>query len=472
MIKEVSLPKSWDHECDVLVIGGGNAGFPVAIEAAKAGAETIVLEQYKKCFGSLAVFVGKHINFAGSEFQRNQGIDDSPEKYYEDAMKYSNGDAKLWKSYVSNHLKGYDFLAEIGATPTEVWRLPGHSVPRSLFYDGGGPKILKLLEEAANWQGVKIMHNHKALSLFVDLEKERVVGVEVQKDGKALNFRARKAVVIASGGFGNNPEMVEEFRGFTYADRCIAMMRGHTGEGIKMAMSIGAATRNIGTAAIASIPVDANTKKLESLLVNHLLCGGIIVNEQGNRFINESTPKLGGDPKAPYIGEISFRQPGDFLYVIYDSNSKERIQMVDWSLYQEYQSDTIEDLAKQIELDPESLSATVNKYNEDIDAYGYDTVFNRKVLEVPPDAPVLKIEKGPFYAIKGMSSLTSFKGGLKINENAQVVDLYDNTISGLYAAGETTGGWFREGCYIDGTMTSMSLTMGLLAGKNAAAEKP
>jgi flavocytochrome c len=472
MIKEVSLPEKWDHECDVLVIGGGNAGFPAAIEAAKAGAETVVLEQTKKCFGSLAVFFGKHVNFAGSKFQKDQGVEDSPDKYYEDAMKYSNGDPELWKAYVSNHLKGYDFLTEIGARPTELWRLPGHSVPRSLFYEGGGPKILSLLEAAAKRQGVEIMYNHKALRLFVDLEKERVVGVAVQKDGKTLNYGARKAVVIASGGFGNNPEMVEEFRGFTYADKCICMMRGHTGEGIKMAMSIGAATRNIGTAAIASIPVDANTKKLESLLVNHLLCGGIMVNEQGKRFINESTPKLGGAPKSPYIGESSFRQPGDFLYVLYDSNIKERIQMVDWSLYQEYQADTIEALAEQIGIDPESLCATVNKYNEDVDTHGYDTVFNRKALEVPPDAPVLKIEKGPFYAIKGMSSLTSFKGGLKINDKAQVVDLYGTTVSGLYAAGETTGGWFREGCYIDGTMTSMSLTMGLIAGKNAAAEKP
>lgn len=475
MLNEISLPESWDLDSEVLVIGAGNAGFPAAIETVRAGAKTVVLEQSEKCFGSLAVFFGKHVNFTNTDLQRKQGIEDSPDKYYEDAMKFSKGDPSLWRAYVDRTLETYKFIVDLGYEPLELWRLPGHSVPRGHFFRGGGPELLKVLERAAKQEGVEILFNHRAIRLLVDPKRKKVVGVQVEKDGKTLNFRARKAVIIASGGFGNNAEMVEEFRGLTYAEKCIPMMRGHTGEGIRMAMSIGAATRNIGTAAVASIPIDANTKKLGSLLINHILCGGILVNQQGKRFVNESIPKLGTNPKHPFIGEAAFRQPGEYVFVIYDSVIKEKIALVDWSLFKEYEAETIEALAEKIgklEIDAKALAETVREYNEDIDKLGYDSKFGKKVIEHPPDSPLIKIEKAPFYAIKGMGSLTSFKGGLKINSNAQVLDLYGDVVPGLYAAGEATGGWFSDGCYIDGTMTSMSLTFGRLAGINAAAEKP
>jgi len=472
MLDEIVLPKEWDSESDIVVIGAGNAGLPAAIEATKAGAETVVLEQLPECGGSLSVFFGKHTNFAGSDFQRRKGIEDSPDKYYEDAMKFSKGDPSLWRAYVDRHLEAYEFVTNLGYEPLEVWQLPGHSVPRCHFFRGGGPELLRLLEREARKQGVKILFNHKAIRLFVDPERRRVVGVKAEKDGKILNFKARKAVIIASGGFVNNPEMVEEFRGRTYAEKCIPMTRGHTGEGIKMAMAIGVATRNIGTAAIASIPVDANTKRLQSLLINHVVSGGILVNQEGKRFVNESVPKFGSNPKRPFIGEAAFRQPGDYVFVVYDSNIKEKIELVDWSLYQEYKAETIEELAKQLGIDPKALAQTVREYNEDIDRFGYDTKLGRKVLGHPPNAPLIKIEKPPFLAIKGVSSFTSFKGGLKINPEAQAIDIYGNVVPGLYAAGEVTGGWFSEGVYLDGTMTSVSLTMGRIAGINAAAEKP
>lgn len=475
MLKEISLPKSWDHESDVLVIGAGNAGLPAAIEAARAGAKTTVIEQAKEPSGSLSVFYGKHVTFVNTDFQKKQGVTDSPDKYYEDAQKITRGDTSLWRTLVDRNLETYKFFVDLGAEPAELWRLPGHSVSRGHFFKGGGPEILKVLMNGAKQAGVEILFNHKASMLFVDPAQKRVVGAQVQKDGKTLSFKARKAVVIATGGFINNPKMIENFRGLTYAEKCVPMTVGHDGSGIEMAMSIGAATRNIGTAAIASIPIDANTKKLASLLINHILCGGIIVNQQGKRFVSESIPKLGGNPKSLFIGEAAFRQPGDFLFVIYDSVIREKIELVEWDLFQEYKADTIEGLVEKIgksEIDGKGLAETVKKYNEDIDKFGYDTLFNKKTIEQPPNSPLIKIGKPPFYAIKGVTSLTSFKGGLKINTKAQAVDIHGDVVPGLYAVGEATGGWFSDGCYFDGTMTSLSLTFGRIAGINAAAEKP
>jgi fumarate reductase flavoprotein subunit len=464
MLDELAVPKEWELECDVLIIGAGTAGLAAAIEAADAGAEVAVLEQMPKPGGSLSVCAG-NINFAGSDYQRERGIEDSPDKYYEDGLEGCRGEPAMWRAFMDNHLKTYEMITGLGYEPMDIWLLPGHNVQRSHYFVGGGPKLLELLEQGSVERGVKILFNHKAVRLIVDPAKKRVVGVKAEKDKKALNFKARKAVIIASGGFGNNPKMVTEFKGLSYAKRCLPTMRGHTGEGIRMGMAIGVATSHIGTAAMPSIPMDANTKNPAAITLHHTLCGAIFVNALGQRYVNECLQIF------PYLGEASFAQPGDYVFTLYDSTIRENIELIDWSIFKEYEADTIQGLAKQLEIDPQALAETIREYNEDIDTNGYDTKFDKRVLQHPPNAPLLKVEKPPFYGIKLMQCFTSYKGGLKINEKAQAIDHYGNVVPGLYAAGEGAGGLFGEGYYLCGTMICMSLTLGHIAGRHAAAEK-
>ncbi|MFX0202273.1 MAG: FAD-dependent oxidoreductase [Candidatus Hodarchaeota archaeon] len=464
MLDELSIPKGWDLESDVVIIGAGTAGLSAAYEAAKAGAETLVLEQMPKCAGSLSVCAG-NINFAGSAFQRKKGIEDSPDRYYEDGIKGCRGDPSMWRTFVDNHLKTYEIITDLGYEPLDVWLLPGHSIRRSHYFVGGGPELLKILERGSKGQAAKTLFNHKAMRLIVDPVRKRVVGVTVKKDRKVLNFKARKAVIIASGGFGNNPRMVEEFKGLSYAKRCLPTMRGHTGEGIKMAMAIGVATSHIGTAAIPSIPMDANTKNPAAITLHHTLCGAIFINSMGKRYVNECLQIF------PYLGEAAFKQPGDYVFTIYDSEIRKLIELIDWSIFKEYEAETIEGLAKQLDIDPKALAETIREYNEDIDRFGYDTKFGKKLLLAHLNVPPVKIEKAPFYGIKLMNCFTSYKGGLKINSNAQTIDQYGDVVPGLYAAGEVAGGLFGEGYYLCGTMICMSMTFGRIAGINAAAEK-
>jgi len=356
-------------------------------------------------------------------------------------------------------------ITGLGYKPIAVWLLPGHSAQRAHYFDGGGPELLKLLERSSREQGAKILFNHKVKRLIVNLARKRVVGVRAEKDKKVLNLKARKAVIIASGGFGNNPRMVEEFKGLEYAKRCLPTMRGHTGEGIRMAMAIGVATSHIGTAAIPSIPMDANTKNPAAITLHHTLCGSIFVNSLGKRYVNECLQIF------PYLGESSFAQPGDYVFTIYDSKIRELIELIDWSIFKEYEAETIEELAKQLGIEPKALVETIREYNDDIDKNGYDTKFGKKLLLAHINAPPVKIEKPPFYGLKLMNCFTSYKGGLKINANAQAIDQYGEVIPGLYAAGEGAGGLFGEGSYICGTMICMSMTFGRIAGINAAAEK-
>lgn len=464
MLDELSLPKKWDLETDILIIGAGTAGLAAAIEATKAGAQVTVMEQAPSCAGSLSVCAG-NINFAGSKYQLEQGIEDSPEKYYEDGINVCHGDPVLWRTFIDNHLDTYEMITGLGYKPVAVWRLPEHSAQRSYYFEGGGPELLRLLEKGSKEQGAKILFSHKVKRLLVDPERGRVVGVSVEKGKEVLNFKANKAVIIASGGFGNNPRMVEEFKGLEYAKRCLPTMRGHTGEGIKMAMAIGVATSHIGTAAIPSIPMDANTKNPAAITLHHTLCGSILVNSLGKRYVNECLKIF------PDIGEASFAQPGEYVYTIYDSVIRDMIELIDWEIFKEYQDNTIEGLAKQLGMEPKSLVAGVKEYNDDIDKNGYDTKFGKTMLLGHVNRPPVKIEKPPFYGIKLMQCFTSFKGGLKIDTRAQAIDQYGQVVPGLYAAGEGTGGLFGKGSYICGTMICESLTFGRIAGMNAAAEK-
>jgi len=148
-------------------------------------------------------------------------------------------------------------------------------------------------------------------------------------------------------------------------------MRGHTGEGIKMAMAIGVATSHIGTAAMPSIPMDANTKHPAAITLHHTLCGSIFVNSLGKRYVNECLQIF------PYLGEASFAQPGDFVFNIYDSKIRELIELIDWTMFKEYEADTIEGLAKQLDIEPKALVEGIKEYNDDIDKNGYDSKFGK-----------------------------------------------------------------------------------------------
>lgn len=463
MFNEVILPKEWDVETDIVIIGAGTAGFCAAIEATKAGAKVVILEQAPSPNGSLSVCAG-NINFAGSPFQKERLIEDSPDNYYEDGLEGCKGDPVMWRKFVDNHLDTYDLIAGLGYKPIDIWLLPGHNITRSHYFEGGGPQLLKLLEKGAKDNGADIKFKHRAAQLYVDVSDKRVIGVKAESGGKTVNCKANKAVIIASGGFGNNPKMVTEFRGEEYAKRCLPTMKGHTGEGIKMAMSIGVATSHIGTAAMPSIPMDAVTKIPDAITLHHTLCGSIFVNMQGKRYVDECLQIF------PYLGEASFNQEGEYVFTIYDSVIRDMIHLINWDIFKEFQDDTIEGLATQLGIEPAKLVEGIKEYNDDIDQNGYDTKFGKKLLLGPHKIPPVKIEKPPFYGIKLMDCFTSYKGGLKTNTESQALDYSGNVVPGLYIAGECQGGLFAEGSYLCGTMICYSMTFGRIAGMTAAAE--
>jgi len=430
------IPQKWDGEADIVVIGGGNTGIPAAITAHDKGVSVIVLEASGGMASSLAMIAGG-TPFTGTDLQKAEGIKDSPDQLYDEAVKVSGGRPDLWRALVDRQEEVYRWLVSLGAKPERVLTAPGHKVRRSIKFVGHGPALCKILREALKKSGVDVRYKTRARRLIVD--NGRVIGVTAESDGKTANFKAGKAVILTTGGFCQNLDIVKEY-GPHYADLVPTAPPTHQGDGLKMAMAIGAATEGLGLAVCPSMPVGAETLTF----VNHGLSGGITVDRWGNRFGNEATEELGTYTEKHKI--CLDRDPTGLHITVADQAIRDTNAPPNPGRETIYQADTIEELEKQLDIPAGNLQATVAEYNSDIEKYGYDRKYEQNKI-----------------------CLTSMKGGLKINAKCQVIDQFGDVIPGLYAAGEIAGG--LEGIphhYYTGRMTLQAFTQGRISGDVAA----
>lgn len=466
MVEEI--PSKWDETFDVIIIGAGNSGLPAAYAAAKGGANVAVLEQMPCPSGSLTRMAG-WINQAGTELQKKRGIEDSPDIMFKDFVEVCQPcnpiNLEVVKNYCRKTPEIYPFLEQYGAKCLGIQLTAGASRPRGHVYSG--VEALKALHRAAQEAGAKILFKHKVLDLYRDPTTKRIVGVKVRvRRGEYANFKARKAVILASGATLDNPLLVWEFGSYRHASLCCPEARGHTGEMILALMRLGIPIRYPGTHMYASIPLDYNTRHPLSHFLSIWWAGAVLVNINGVRFVNED------EKLFPTVGEACFLQPDAISFVVFDQSIYDlitrEVPQVIWEVFKLYKANTLEELAGQMGVPTENLVNEIEKYNEDLKKYGYDRKFGRRKCLLL-DRPAIPIEKPPFYAIKGISGLTSTRGGVMINAKGQVLDVDYRPVPGLYAVGElATGGLFRDGNYICGTHTSFAISYGLIVGENVA----
>ncbi|MGF1666730.1 MAG: FAD-dependent oxidoreductase [Acidimicrobiia bacterium] len=462
----------WDAEFDVVIAGAGGAGLAAAIEAAKAGARTVVFEKQGKIWeSSTAINVGM-VAFAGTDVQERLGIEDSSELLYQDLLAVGGGKniPGLVRTYADNQLDTYRWLTDMGVQWAEATTAAaGMSRPRGHFSDP--LDMVRILKREAERHGANVLYHCAVTGLITDSDR-RVTGIELRDRMNETRVRARGGVVLATGGFARSPERLAAID-----RRFIGMAAttgvGHTGDHLRMAEPLGAFFRDMEYVKPSYELHVTGDGATEICLVFYL--GAIIVNRQGRRFVNESIPYkdigMASIDQTDGVGFMVFDQPIFDRGVQNTRNAagalppenvvsgldESRIRLL-------VKADTIEELADRMHVPRQELVDTVERYNNFVDA-GADPEFGRSHLSANIGVPV-KIETPPFYAYEAKSHFLATYAGLAIDENTRVLTA-DGHIEGLYAAGEAIGG-FHGASYHSGAAVGQALVFGRIAGRQAA----
>jgi fumarate reductase flavoprotein subunit len=450
---------------DLLVVGGGLAGYCAAHEAATHGLRTLLIEKEAR-IGGATVLSGGSFAFAGTPLQQRLGIEDSEETLYADLRRvggHENDDA-LVKAYVVQQRAAYDWLGSLGVEFERVFVASGQSVPRA--HSRNAQEVLDIVARRAHETGrVQTRLNVAARRLTRDEPGGPVTGVIAEAQGRSLPIRARNGVVLATGGFSRNEELLRLF-----APNQAGAQRmggpGNTGDGLLMAWQLGAGFRDMAYIK-GTFGNHPSAGSEDHFLLFPMYAGGIAVNAQAQRFVDESL-------SYKLIGEACLRQPGCIGYQIFDQRIFERGRpgipsmdfQADLDAGRVISAPTLRELAKALELDPDSLLRTVREYNASVEK-GVDAAFGRDGL-CNHYGELVEISVAPFYGFASKSVVLATYCGLTVDESARVKDVYGTVIPNLFAAGGVMGG-FHGQAYMTGTANGKAVIFGRIAARAALA---
>lgn len=472
-----NVPDKWDRETDVVVVGYGGAGAAAAIAAREAGAEVIVLEKREVPGGSTAI-CGGIIYAANTSVQKENGIEDSADKMYQHYINAGKGfnDPELVRIAADQSAANVDQLIALGGTfaaPTvtgaEV-NVGSEPIARahSISYGdlSGGGALFAVLDSGAKAAGAEILMETPGKELVVDAEGT-VVGVKAESAGEDLFIKARKGVILSSGGFTRNEEMLLAFTRDGYYSQPLGTP-GLDGDCHKMAFALGAATANISEIlGIPGITLPGAVSATYAFWTFIPTVAAILVNLEGRRFCDEFN-------FYDWKNTALLAQPEHYGYSVFDDATRQAAPgMIVLGFSEDLEAevaagtvlkaDTLSELADKMGIPAARFEQTVAKWNEDV-AAGADSEYGRV-------AALGAIATAPFYAFATHSTMFDNSGGLKINTKAQVVDVWGNAIPRLYAAGQTAGGVIGEHYSGSGTAINACMTFGRVAGQSAAAEE-
>lgn len=461
-------------DADVVVVGAGGAGMTAAITAAAEGKSVVILESQSMVGGNSVratggMNAGKTVYQDENEFGESAGVEKTlktaaekyadnetitalaktvseqwaayqanPTGYFDsvelmelDTMIGGKGinDPELVETLCANSADAIDWLDEHGITLHNVSSFGGASVKRihrPVNAEGKtvsvGSYMIPLLQENCEKAGVKMMLDTTATEILTDANGAAVGVKATGASGETVTVNA-KAVVLATGGFGANLDMVvkykPELKGFMTTNA-----PGIQGQGIEMAQAIGAATVDMDQIQIHPT-VEANTAALitEGLRGD----GAILINEEGQRFIDEV-----GTRDVVSAAEIA--QTGSYSWLVVDQAMADASSVIQGYIKKGYTvtGATYEELGKAMGVDAAAFAETMEKWNGYVEAKN-DPDFGRTSFANP-------LNTAPYYAVKVTAGVHHTMGGLKINANTEVLNEKGEVIPGLFAAGEVTGG--------------------------------
>ena len=463
-IKKVvkALPKESTY--DVVVIGAGGAGFSAAIEAKNAGANVVLLEKMPAVGGN-SLISGAEMNAAKNWVQPKLGInDDSPELHAEDTYKGGDmkGDMNVIKVMTHNALDAAKWCRDYLGVRFEddnLFFFGGHSRKRALIPVGHtGTEFITKFQAKADELGIPVITNMKAEELIKD-KSGRVVGVKASMNGASYTFNAKGGVVLATGGFGANPEMVKKYNPKIDERFKTTDAPGTTGEALYMAERAGAQLVNMGY--IQTYPICDPISGVIELIADARFDGAIMLNQEGKRFVEELQ-------RRDVLSEAILKQTGGYCWVLWN----DKIGSISNTVKEhptEYEAftkqgimatcDDLKCVADFTKIPFDSLKGTVNRVSS-MTGKGNDKDFNHR-------SGLVDMTQGKYYVIKAVPSVHHTMGGVRINEKAQALTAEGKAIPGLWAAGEVTGvthGTNRLG----GNAYTDIIVFGRIAGKAAA----
>jgi succinate dehydrogenase/fumarate reductase flavoprotein subunit len=485
------VPK-WDYTADVAVIGYGAAGANAAIAAHDIGAKVILIDKMPIAGGNSGV--------CGGNMEIPYTVADAIHYYRE--LSFGTVDEEMIRGFAEAMVGIPDLLWELGAFKLKVSKgkpfFPTllNSDLKHIRFDPTGKEGVQFLSGLVEKRGIKVMLKTPAKGLIQAPETGDVVGVKAESEGKEINIKAAKGVVLACGGYENNPEMfgyynypgVKDFI-FPYGTPA------NSGDGLKMAAAAGAQlwhtaalqwggfcakapSKHFGVAVGGGRPREAKAQSF------------VFVNKYGKRFMRET--KSLGHIKEPldvlYFNHATAEYPNIPAYMVFDETCRKKGHITEIgkihghgyaNVHKIYEwsddcsaeidkgwiikADTIMDLAGRIKVDHKGLEATISKFN------GYCTT--GKDLEFARgENSLTAIKNPPYYAFEMGLSLVNTQGGPKHNKYCQVLDPDDKPIPRLYVAGEL--GSFFGFLYQGGSNYPEAWAFGRIAGKQAASEKP
>lgn len=457
-----ALPKESSY--DVVVIGAGGAGFSAAIEAKNAGANVVLLEKMPAVGGN-SLISGAEMNAAKNWVQPKLGInDDSPELHAEDTYKGGDmkGDMNVIKVMTHNALDAAKWCRDYLGVRFEddnLFFFGGHSRKRALIPVGHtGTEFITKFQAKADELGIPVITNMKAEELIKD-KSGRVVGVKATMNGASYTFNAKGGVVLATGGFGANPEMVKKYNPKIDERFKTTDAPGTTGEALYMAERAGAQLVNMGY--IQTYPICDPISGVIELIADARFDGAIMLNQEGKRFVEELQ-------RRDVLSEAILKQTGGYCWVLWN----DKIGSISNTVKEhptEYEAftkqgimatcDDLKCVSDFTKIPFDSLKGTVNRVSS-MTGKGNDKDFNHR-------SGLVDMTQGKYYVIKAVPSVHHTMGGVRINEKAQALTAEGKAIPGLWAAGEVTGvthGTNRLG----GNAYTDIIVFGRIAGKAAA----
>ncbi len=441
------------QSCDILIVGEGIAGCTAALAAAAQGADVLIVEKAPKDVphGNTA--------FSGGSFRRTSQSYPA-EKFYQDMISLSGGraDPELTRIMVEGSQSARDWLTELGVLWTSRSRDPGAADQA----EGQGKTLAQVLRRAVAQKGVRVVHETEACDLLK--EGGKIGGVRAKNKEAPLEMRC-KAVILAGGGFQANPEMVARYIGAGGKNLVLRGSPYNTGDGIRMALEVGAKIDwmddfhggliHYGYKKYLEEGAMAGMRSMKKYEV------GILVNQEGARFVDEG--EHASDKTYAKFGKIvALTQPGGVAYIIFDAKTRDIIDP-DYTGPERgpVQAPSVRELAAKLEINPDALEATVDRFNTSIQG---DKCLS---LNPPKTNFATRIDRPPLCAYKVTGGFTFTFGGLRTNAKSQVLDSNLKPIEGLYAAGEITTGIFY-GNYAGGSSLPRCAVFGQIAGESAA----